>query len=47
MNKDIRYEIQHDERLVPDGWDIEWHIEGRASQSKLDALENAGINVTY
>lgn len=27
MNKDVRCEIQGDERLVIDGWDIEWHIE--------------------
>lgn len=44
---EIRYEIQRDKQLVKDGWDIEWRIEGWASQPLLDDLKDAGITVTH
>lgn len=45
--EDIMYEIQRDKELVKQGWDIEWRIEGGASQPLLDELQAAGINVTH
>ena len=44
---DIKYEILRDKQLVKDGWDIEWRIEGGASQPLIDELKAAGIKVTH
>lgn len=40
---DILWEVDRDAQLVKDGWDIEWVFEGKASESLLEALEDAGI----
>lgn len=45
-SKENMYEIERDRELVRRGWDIEWRIEGKASQPLLDELKNAGIKVT-
>lgn len=45
--QEIMSEIERDKELVRQGWDIEWRIEGDASQPLLDELRNAGINVTH
>lgn len=45
--EDIMYEIERDKQLVKDGWDIEWKIDGGASQPLLDELKAAGITVTH
>ncbi|UFH31460.1 DUF4280 domain-containing protein [Chryseobacterium sp. C-71] len=45
--EDIMSEIERDRELVRQGWDIEWKIEGGASQPLLDELRDAGINVTH
>lgn len=44
---EIMYEIERDKELVRKGWDIEWRIEGGASQPLLDELKNAGITVSH
>lgn len=41
------YEIERDKQLVSDGWDIEWKINGNASQPLLDELKDAGIKVNH
>ncbi len=46
LDEEIRGEIANDSKLVEDGWEIEWVIEGRASQPLIDALREAGIEVT-
>ena len=43
--EDIRSEIARDRKLVEQGWEIDWVIEGRASQPLIDELKDAGINV--
>ncbi|UHO40788.1 hypothetical protein H5J24_10465 [Chryseobacterium capnotolerans] len=45
--EEIRSEIARDKQLVEQGWDIEWRIEGGASQPLLDELKEAGIKVTH
>lgn len=45
--EDIMYEIERDKQLVLDGWDIEWKINGNASQPLLDELKDAGIKVNH
>lgn len=45
--EEIMYEIQRDKELVRKGWDIEWRIEGGASQPLLDELKAAGITVSH
>ena len=45
-DKNIAYEVERDAALVQDGWSIEWHIDGKASQPLLDALKEAGITKT-
>jgi hypothetical protein len=45
--EEIRSEIARDKKLVEQGWDIEWRIEGGASQPLLDDLKEAGITVTH
>ncbi|MDQ1163140.1 hypothetical protein QE422_003508 [Chryseobacterium sp. SORGH_AS 447] len=45
--EEIMYEIQRDKALVRKGWDIEWRIEGGASQPLLDELKAAGITVSH
>ena len=45
--EEIRYEIERDKKLVEKGWDIEWKIDGKASQPLLDDLKDAGIRVTH
>ena len=37
------WEIQRDQILRESGWDIQWHIEGRASKQLREALEEAGL----
>ena len=46
LDKNIAYEVERDAALVQDGWSIEWHIDGKASQPLLDALKEAGITKT-
>ena len=43
--EDIMSEIARDKKLVERGWEIDWVIEGRASQPLLDELKNSGINI--
>lgn len=43
--EDIMSEIARDTELVKQGWDIDWVIDGTASQPLIDELKNAGINV--
>ncbi|MCS3529760.1 polymorphic toxin-type HINT domain-containing protein [Chryseobacterium sp. JUb7] len=45
--EEIMYEINRDKELVRKGWDIEWRIEGGASQPLLDELKAAGITVSH
>lgn len=45
--EEIRSEIARDKQLVEQGWEIEWRIEGGASQPLLDELKEAGIKVTH
>ena len=46
LDKNIAYEVERDAALVKEGWSIEWHIDGKASQPLLDALNKAGITKT-
>ena len=46
LDKNIAYEVERDAGLVRKGWSIEWHIDGKASQPLLDALNKAGITKT-
>ena len=43
LDKNIAYKVERDAALVKEGWSIEWHIDGKASQPLLDALNKAGI----
>lgn len=43
----IRLEIQKDQLLIEDGWDIQWHFDGTASKPLLDALDEANIPWTF
>ena len=45
-DKNIAYEVERDAALVKEGWSIERHIDGKASQPLLDALNKAGITKT-
>ena len=46
LDKNIAYEVERDAGLVRKGWSIEWHIDGKASQPLLDALNKADITKT-
>jgi hypothetical protein len=37
------WEVQRDQILREEGWDIRWHFEGRASKPLIKALNEAGI----
>jgi len=37
------WEIQRDQILREQGWDIRWHLDGRASKPLIQALDEAGI----
>lgn len=40
------WELRRDAELVKRGWDVEWVVDGTASQPLLDALKAAGIRAT-
>ncbi len=47
LDKDIKWELDRDKKLIKQGWSITWHFEGTASKPLIEALKKAGINVTY
>lgn len=46
LSQENAWELQRDAELVKQGWDIEWVVDGSASQPLLDALNAVGITVT-
>lgn len=46
LSEENAWELKRDAELVKQGWDVEWVVDGTASQPLLDALRDAGITVT-
>ena len=46
LSQENNWELQRDAELVKRGWDVEWVLDGTASQPLLDALKAAGIKAT-
>lgn len=46
LSEENAWEIKRDAELVKQGWDVEWVVDGTASQPLLDALKAGGIRAT-